>query len=144
MGRGGLVILAWLLILNGLFLLPALALPGDNPWFSPEALVVWAVICGLRVPQQRYRVAQVLAVLYGLLVLLVLVDALVRESLGRGLNLYLEFGLLDAAWNLLDTNLGGVLAVLALGALAAVLVGIGWLFHYGLDRLGHHDIGIRT
>lgn len=133
------MILVWLLILNGLFLLPALALPGDNPWFSLEALVVWAVICGLRVQEQRYRVAQVLAILYGLLVLLVLADALVRESLGRGLNLYLEIGLLDAAWNLLDTNLGSVLAVLALAALAAVLAGVGWLFHYGLDRLGHHS-----
>lgn len=131
------MILVWLLVLNGLFLLPSLALPGDDPWFSLEALVIWAVICGLRMPEQRYRVSQVLAVLYALLVLLVLADALVRESLGRSLNLYLELGLLDAAWNLLDTNLGGVLALLALLSLAAAVAGIGWMFQYGLERLAH-------
>ncbi len=133
------MILVWLLLLNGLFLLPSLALPGDTPWFSLEALIVWALICGLRKPEQKYRVGQILAVLYGLLVLLVLADALVRESLGRGLNLYLELGLLDAAWNLLDTNLGAGLAVLALIILAALLAGVGRLFRYGLERLAQHS-----
>lgn len=133
------MILVWLALLNGLFLLPSLALPGNSPWFALEALVLWATVCGLREPAQRYRITRVLAVLYGLLVALVLADALVRQSLGRGLNLYLEVGLLDAAWNLLDTNLGGVLAALALLVLAAALAAIYRLFRYGLERLAHHS-----
>jgi len=85
--------LVGLFLLNGLFLFPSLALPGNTPWLSREALILWAIICGLRDPQRRYRVARLLAVAYACLFLLVLADALVRESLGRGLNLYLEVGL---------------------------------------------------
>ncbi|MEQ5816310.1 sulfatase [Marinobacter sp. NFXS11] len=133
------MILAWLFLLNGLFLFPSLALPGNTPWLSLEALILWAIICGLRDPERRYRVARLLAIAYAFLFLLVLADALVRESLGRGLNLYLEVGLLDAAWNLLNTNLGAVLAVAALAALLGLLAGVGWLFRYGLERLAHHS-----
>ncbi|SNB58594.1 hypothetical protein SAMN04487880_2955 [Marinobacter sp. es.042] len=133
------MILVWLFLLNGLFLFPSLALPGNTPWLSLEALILWAIICGLRDPQRRYRVARLLAVAYAFLFLLVLADALVRESLGRGLNLYLEIGLLDAAWNLLNTNLGALLAVAALTALLGLLAGVGWLFRHGLERLAHHS-----
>ncbi|HAS76200.1 MAG TPA: sulfatase [Marinobacter adhaerens] len=133
------MILVWLFLLNGLFLFPSLALPGNTPWLSLEALILWAIICGLRDPQRRYRVARSLAVAYAFLFLLVLADALVRESLGRGLNLYLEVGLLDAAWNLLNTNLGAALAIAALTALLGLLAGVGWLFRHGLERLAHHS-----
>lgn len=133
------MILVWLLLLNGLFLFPSLALPGNNPWLSLEALILWAVLCGLREPERRNRVARLLAGAYAFLFFLVLTDALVRESLGRGLNLYLEVGLLDAAWNLLNTNLGAVLAVAALAALLGLLAGVGWLFRHGLERLAHHS-----
>jgi len=133
------VILVWLFLLNGLFLFPSLALPGNTPWLSLEALILWAIICGLRDPERRYRVARSLAVAYAFLFLLVLADALVRESLGRGLNLYLEVGLLDAAWNLLNTNLGAALAIAALTALLGLLAGVGWLFRHGLERLAHHS-----
>ncbi|HAU17557.1 MAG TPA: sulfatase [Marinobacter adhaerens] len=133
------MILVWLFLLNGLFLFPSLALPGNTPWLSLEALILWAIICGLRDPERRYRVARSLAVAYAFLFLLVLADALVRESLGRGLNLYLEVGLLDAAWNLLNTNLGAALAIAALTALLGLLAGVGWLFRHGLERLAHHS-----
>jgi hypothetical protein len=131
--------LIWLLLMNGLFLVPALALPGANPWFSVEALVVCATLCGLQDPNRRYRITMALAVAYGLLAFLVLADALVRESLGRGLNLYLEVGLLDATWNLLNTNLGAALAALALALVLGFIVGLGWLFRFGLERLKHHS-----
>ncbi len=129
----------WLLLLNGLFLVPSLALPGASPWFSLEALMVWATLCALPESGRRYRVTLGLAVLYGLLTLLVLADTLVRESLGRGLNLYLEVRLLDAAWNLMTTNLGALLAVLALALFLALLAGFTWLVRHGLDRLTHHS-----
>lgn len=131
-----LVMLLWLLLLNGLSLLPALALPGTSPWFSLDALVVWAVLCGLEEGGRR-RFTLLVAIVYGLLTLLVLADTLVRASLGRGLNLYLEVRLLDAAWNLLNTNLGAPLAVLAPVLLVVLLAGFVWLCRYGLERLAH-------
>lgn len=129
----------WLVLLNGLLLFPALALPGNNPLFALETLGVWAMLCGLKNPLLRYRITLVLAIIYGLLALLVLADALVRESLGRGLNLYLEIGLLDATWNLLDTNLGATLAAIALALLSVALVGLSWFFRFTMERLRHHS-----
>jgi hypothetical protein len=131
--------LVWLLALNGLFLIPALALPGATPWLSLDALVIWAALCGLQNPGRRYRVTLALAFAYGLLTFLILVDALVRESLGRGLNLYLEARLLDAVWNLLDTNLGQTLATIVLTLLLVFFVGLGWLCRFGMERLKHHS-----
>lgn len=131
----------WLLLVNALFLVPSLALPGASPLVSLEALVLWAALCGLGDPRSRSRLTLAMAVVYGLLALLVLVDTLVRESLGRGLNLYLEVRLLDAGWNLLSTNLGTPLAGLALGVLAGVLAGFIWLIRYGLERLSHQSPG---
>ncbi len=129
----------WLLLLNGLFLIPALALPGAVPWFSLEVLVVWAILSGLRGPDRRYRATLAVAISYGLLAFLVLADALVRESLGRGLNLYLEVRLLDAAWNMMSSNLGPILGALALAVLAGLLAGLVWLLRHGLERMAHHS-----
>jgi hypothetical protein len=131
--------LLWLLLLNVLFLFPSLALPGAGPWVSLEALVLGAVLCKLPRPERRHRLTLAVALSYGLLAFLVLADALVRESLGRGLNLYLEVRLLDAAWDLMTTNLGGLLAVLALALLLIVLAGAIWLLRYALERLKHHS-----
>lgn len=133
------MILIWLLLLNGLLLLPAMALPGDSPLLALETLVVWAMLCGLQNRFLRYRITLLLAITYGLLAFLVLADTLVRESLGRGLNLYLEVRLLDATWNLLNTNLGAALAALALALLLVSLVGLSWFFHFGLEQLKHHS-----
>ncbi|MBW4935077.1 sulfatase [Marinobacter sp. F4206] len=129
--------LLWLLILNGLFLIPALALPGPIPWLSVEALALWALAC-LR-PHAGNRLTVVLAFTYSTIALLALADALVRQSLGRGLNLYLEAGLVNAGWNLLNTNLGATVAVLALALVLGLLGGIGWLFGLSLERLRHHS-----
>lgn len=125
-----------LVLLNGLLLVPALALPGNNPVLAVEALVVWAALCGLT--QHRQRLSSVLATVYALLILLVLADALIRQSLGRGLNLYLEIGVLDATWNLLTTNLGPALAVAGLLFLGAALVALGWLFRCLFGQVGLH------
>lgn len=133
------MILVWLALLNGLLLFPAMALPGDNPLLALETLLVWAMLGGLQNRFLRYRITLALAISYGLLALLVLADALVRESLGRGLNLYLEVGLLDATWNLLNTNLGPTLAVIALALLSVALVGLGWFFRFVLERLRAHS-----
>lgn len=133
------MMLAWFLLLNGLFI--ALAMPGASPWFSLEALVVWASLCSLPDPKRRYRVTVALAVAYSLLAFLALTDALIRESLGRGLNLYLEVGLLNPTWDLLDSNLGTPVTAVVLGLLLGFLAGLAWLFRFGLERLRHHSPG---
>jgi len=135
------MLLLWLLLLNGLFLIPALAMPGSMPWLSVEAVGLWGLLYLL---PDRYRynsITTTLAGIYSTLAFLVLVDALVRESLGRGLNLYLEAGLLGAGWNLLKSNLGGVMATLAILLLVGLLAGLGWLFRLSLERLRHHSPG---
>jgi len=135
------MMLVWLLLLNGLFLIPALALPGAMPWLSVEAIFLWALLYLLPDRYRQNRITIALAVIYSTLAFLVLADALVRESLGRGLNLYLEVGLLGAAWNLLETNLGTLIAILALVLLAGLLASLGWLFHVSLQRLCYHSRG---
>ncbi|WP_417512909.1 sulfatase [Marinobacter sp.] len=133
--------LFWLLLLNSLLLIPALALPGAMPWLSIEAIALWALLCLLPSRYRKNRFTITLAIIYSSLAFLVLVDALVRESLGRGLNLYLEAGLLGAAWNLLETNLGSLIAAMALLLLLSFLASLGWLFHVCLKRLQHHSSG---
>ncbi len=119
-------------LLNGLLLLPALALPGPAPWLALEALVIWWLLHHL--PDQRKRLVVLLSGFYALMVWLIVADALVRQSFGRGLNLYLEIGLLDAAWHLLHSNLGVVGAVLVILTLLLVAMAVAWLFR----RLGLH------
>lgn len=135
------MMLVWLFLLNSLFLIPALALPGAMPWLSVEAIFLWALICLLPDRYRQNRITMTLAAIYSTLALLILVDALVRESLGRGLNLYLEVGLLGAAWNLLEANLGALIAVLALMLLGSLLASVGWLFRISLERLRYHSPG---
>lgn len=133
------MILVWLALLNGLLLLPALALPGPSPLISLEALVIWALLCRLRDQSLRDRITLALAVTFGLLTLLVLADALVRASLGRGLNLYLEVSLLNPIWNQLEQNLGTPVTVGVLGLLLGFLAGLAWLFRLGLEQLRRHS-----
>jgi hypothetical protein len=135
----GLLILVWLALLNGLLLLPALALPGANPMIALEALAIWALLCGLHNRNHRYRITLGLAVTCGLLAFLVLTDALIRESLGRGLNLYLEIRMLGAVWDLMTANLGNPLAVATLVLLVGGLFGLIWFTRLALERLKHHS-----
>ena len=120
MGRSRILMAIVFLLFNGLLLIPALAVPGKVPWLAVEALAIWALLALRQRPPGL--LLRTLALGYGVLVLLVAADALLRESLGRGLNLYLEVGLVDAAWHLLHTNLGTAGAVLALTTTAAGLV----------------------
>ncbi|MFO8143023.1 MAG: sulfatase [Marinobacter sp.] len=113
-------------VLNGLLVVPALALPGAAPWLTLEALVIWWLLH--HQPARRIRLVLLFSIFYALFVGLVIADALVRQSLGRGLNLYLEAGLLDSAWHLLHNNLGMIGAVLMVAVLVLAAVLVGWLF----------------
>jgi len=137
MDRSRILMAIAFLLLNGLLLVPALALPGGTPWLAVEALAIWAALALQQRPPGRLIGA--LAAAYFVLVLLVGADALIRESLGRGLNLYLEVGLVDAAWHLLRTNLGVAGAILALILLAMVLAALAKLFMALTARLARHS-----
>jgi len=137
MGRSRILIATAFVLLNGLLLAPALALPGDMPWLAVEALAIWTLLALKQRPPGPLIGA--LAAIYAVLVLLVVADVLIRESLGRGLNLYLEVGLLGAAWHLLSTNLGSAGAVLVLLLLALVLAGFARLFLALAARLAQHS-----
>ncbi len=137
MDRSRILIVIAFLLLNGLLLVPALAVPDGMPWLTVEALAIWTLLALQQRPPGRAIGA--LAIAYAVLVLLVVADALIRESLGRGLNLYLEVGLVDAAWHLLRTNLGIAGALSALLLLALALAGLARLFMLLTERLARHS-----
>lgn len=116
-----------LLLLNGLFI--ALRLPdaGAFPWFAVESAALVGAYVLLRDTVATRALAWVLGIGYGLLTLCSVADVLIRESFGRPLNLYLDAGLVDKAFNLVSTNLGGLAAVLAGLFAIAWVAGAAWL-----------------
>ncbi|MGM0768277.1 MAG: hypothetical protein ACQEV6_09635 [Pseudomonadota bacterium] len=126
------------LLLN--LMLVALTLPGfpNLPWLAVETLFLWGLFALLTPGSLRRSLAIAGGITYALLAALALIDVLVRQSLGRPLNLYLELGVADSAYQLLTTNLGSALAVGVLLMLLAILVALGWLFAVLLHRLGRH------
>jgi hypothetical protein len=124
-----------LLLLNGLLL--ALLLPRYPwiPWIAAEALIVCAVF-SLLSPSLFTRVlAGVMGTLYAVLALFTLSDLLVRQSLGRGLNLYLELGVVGSVVDLMLSNLGTGLSWLILLALLLAFCGLALWVSTLLNRL---------
>ncbi len=116
-GRGLLCLLA----LNGLFLLPMWWRDGGagRGWLIPELLLLplWAVTFGRRLA------AWTMAAVLGLGLLALTGDALVRDVLGRPLNLLLDPWLLRAGYHFLSGSLGAW-AAFAIALSAALLVGL--------------------
>ena len=133
-----------LLLLNGLLL--ALLLPRYPwiPWVAAEALIVCAVF-SLLSPSLFTRVlAGVVGTLYAVLAFFTLSDLLVRQSLGRGLNLYLELGVVGSVVDLMLSNLGTGLSWLILLALLLAFCGLALWVSTLLNRLAgslHADFG---
>ncbi|HET8850420.1 MAG TPA: sulfatase [Marinobacter sp.] len=127
-----------LLIVNGLLLVPALATPGPLPWLAVETLIVWLLMTGM--PRWRRPLATGLGTIYAAVLALVAADALIRQSLGRGLNVYLETSAVGDTWHLLHTNLGMPVAVLLVIALLAILVLAAALFRALILRLSRYPI----
>ncbi|PFG54083.1 hypothetical protein ATG98_3271 [Marinobacter sp. LV10R520-4] len=124
-----------LLLFNGLLL--ALLLPRYPwiPWVAAEALMVCAVF-SLLSPSLFTRVlACVVGTLYAVLALFTLSDLLVRQSLGRGLNLYLELGVVGSVVDLILGNLGTGLSLLILLALLLAFCGLAFWVSKLLSRL---------
>ncbi|MFT7365301.1 MAG: hypothetical protein ACI9OW_000176 [Marinobacter psychrophilus] len=112
------------LLFNALLL--ALLLPRYPwiPWVAAEALIVCAVF-SLLSPSIFTRVlAGVVGTLYAVMALFTLSDLLVRQSLGRGLNLYLELGVVGSVVDLMRSNLGTGLSLLILLALLLAFCGL--------------------
>lgn len=127
-------LLVTLSLVNVLILVLQLPDVPHMQWLTVEAFIVTGLFCLIPPGPGRRLAGYGAGALFGLLALAAVADALVRQALGRALNLYLDASLLAAGHELLQTNLGYGLAFLAvaLGALAimALVVLVGRL----LDR----------
>lgn len=103
-------------------LLVALLIPGGSglPWLATEALILAALLLLLPVCRLQTGLAWLAGVLYSLTAAFVVLDTLIRASLGRPLNLYHDFSIAGASVELLLGNLGLPLT-LAVVVLALVL-----------------------
>jgi len=127
------------LVLNFLFAALVLANFPNMPLLAIEVVVLAGLFMFLEQSGLRRALAYSVGAVYALLVLCALADALIRQSLGRPLNLYLDIELVGALVDLLRTNLGVVLAYFAVAAFAALACGmaalVGRLFLvFGHDR----------
>ena len=111
-------------LLNGLFL--ALLLPHYPwmPWVAAEALLLCGLFALLPSGVAKHAGAVTVGSLYGLLAFFSLSDLLVRESIGRPFNLYLEFDVAGSVFDLMQSNLGTALSVILIVMILATFVGL--------------------
>ena len=120
--------------------LVALLVPGSAslPWLAVETLVLVGLFLWLPARWLRWGLAWGVGLLYGLSALFVVLDSVVRASLGRPLNLYLDVSIVQASIDILVSNVGwpgtaflcvlGITLCLLLAALMSrLLLGIGEL-----------------
>ncbi|WP_336365477.1 sulfatase-like hydrolase/transferase [Marinobacter sp. C2H3] len=129
--------LASALLLN--LLLIALSLPAypQVPLVAAEAILLIGVCLWLPPGRPGVVVRLALGLVYVLLALFSAADALIRESLARPLNLYLDAGLAGAVVNQFTANLGPVLSVLVAVVLIAMLLAVAGLLAWLLKGLAH-------
>ncbi len=113
------------LLLNGLFL--ALLLPRYPwiPWIAADALLLTGLFAVLPSGRSKQLLAGTIGVLYAVLAFFALSDVLVRQSIGRPFNLYLELGVAGSVFDLMESNLGLGLSLLVILALAVAFAGLG-------------------
>lgn len=123
-------LLTFVFTLNLLFL--ALRLPAypESPWIAADALLLAGLFVLLPPGRWRLAAAAPLGILYGALVLTAAGEALIKESLGRSLNIYLDIGLLKSVYSLFTTNLDPVPAFFAMATAAGLLLGLAALVTY--------------
>lgn len=126
------------IVLNLLFVALLLAEFPNMPVVAVEAVVLAGLFMYLEQPGVRRVLAYSVGAVYVLLALGGLADVLIRQSLGRPLNLYLDIGLVGAVVNLLSTNLGGVLVFLILAVFVALTCGVAVLVGRLLLVFGHN------
>lgn len=123
------------LVALNLFML-LLLLPGfpHIPWLAAEALVLLGLFLLMPTGPARSGLVWLVAGVYGLLAIIAGADALIRQALGRPVNLYLDASLLPASLNLVQSNEAGLMT---LGLLLAVVVTVGMLI-WGMARVLRH------
>ncbi|BES72275.1 hypothetical protein RE428_32930 [Marinobacter nanhaiticus D15-8W] len=128
-------VLTILFVLNALFI--GLQLPGAGrlPWVALEALVLVGLFALIPSSRWSHRLAWVVGAAYATLTLLAIASALLLQTLGRPLNLYLDAGLLQKSLNLMVTNLGIALTVLVGVLIVGWVIGAAWLVRTLLVRV---------
>lgn len=124
-------VFSWLkpfLVLN--LLLVALMLPRfpAMPWIALEALLLVWFLWLLPTARLRRIAIAIAAVPFALLALIAAGETLIRQSLGRSFNVYLEWGLLAPGFNLMSSNLGLTAATALAFVAVTTLAGLVWLF----------------
>lgn len=128
-------LLASLVAVNLLLLLLLLPAFPHTPWLAAEALVLAGLFLWLPHGRGRSALAWLVAGVYGGLLVIAAADALIREALGRPINIYLDVGLVPATLDLVQSNQAGLVA-LALGTmLVAALALVIWVKAQLLRRL---------
>ncbi len=129
-------LIATTLLLNALFV--ALLLPRYPwiPWIAADALLLTGLFAVLPGGRSKQLLAGAIGVLYGVLAFFALSDVLVRQSIGRPFNLYLELGVAGSVFDLMKSNLGLGLSLLVIFILTIVFVGLGCYVARLLSRLG--------
>lgn len=123
-------------VLNGLFL--ALLLPHYPwmPWIAADAVVLCGLFALLPDGAGKRLGAVVVGGLYGVLAFFALSDLLVRESLGRPFNLYLELGVAGPVFDLMQGNLGTTQSVALVALALATFLGLAFCAGRLLYRIG--------
>lgn len=124
------------LLLNTLFLVLLLPDYPWIPWVAADALLLAGVFAILPAGRGKQYLAGTVGVLYALLAFFSLSDVLVRQSIGRPFNLYLEVGVAGSVFDLLESNLGLGLSLLVILALAVAFAGLGGFVGRLLSQLG--------
>lgn len=124
------------LLLHTLFL--ALLVPDYPwiPWIAADALLLTGIFAVLPAGRGKQCLAGAVGVLYALLAFFSVSDVLVRQSIGRPFNLYLEMGVAGSVFDLLESNLGLGLSLLVILILVATFAGIGGYVARMLSQLG--------
>ena len=123
-----------LLLTNVLVVAPPWLTERPNPtWIALEAVLVTGLFALL--PRRRWSVvlASVAPLVLVVLSSLAAADAVVRQSLGRPLNLYLDLRLLSSVQHLLAGTLGTVVAGMVVPGLILCLVMLTWLLAHLLS-----------
>lgn len=121
-----------LIVVNGLLLAPWWVLTGGlhPPWVALEAmLIVGAFAIAPPARSTRWIAAAVAAVLV-FVTIAGLADAALRLSLGRPLNLYLDFWLLSSVRHLMFGTFGPVLAVVTMVLVPLLLILLVFVLRY--------------
>ena len=128
-------VLITLFVLNALFI--GLQWPGEGPlpWVALEALALVGLFALMPEHRWSHRLAWLIGVGYATLTLLAIASALLMQTLGRPLNLYLDAGLVPKSVNLLVTNVGVALTLLVAILLIGWGLGAAWLVRSLLVRV---------